>query len=234
MNYYDRNRNKFKFNILNMNLLGQGTCGKVYRYNDIAVKIYDLDTPNHIRLKPEKFDKLKNINNPHFIKLYNIYARKIIPFRINHNFITSIYTSKYYEPDKQSIIEKPIDYFLDNLFEIEKLLDYLTSIHILTDDLRYHNVILQENEIVLIDPDTFNYYTDSQDYIGYRNKNNLLELINTILYWSIREYDESIYNNWIFNLFKFNVTNSTDITNEVSKKFKKYKTLKNFFLENQR
>ena len=68
MSYYDRDKNKIKFNIVNMKCIGEGTCGKVYKYNSNALKIYNDDAPNCARFKPEKFDIFKTITNPHFVQ----------------------------------------------------------------------------------------------------------------------------------------------------------------------
>ena len=232
MNYYDRDKNKYKFNLLNMKYINKGSCGKVYKYQDSAIKIYNEDTPDFIRLKPERFDQFKTITNPHFIRLKNIYTKKVFPFRIQKNFVAAAYESSYYEKDKQSIVEKPIDYLLDNLSEIEILLTYLTNEHIVTDDLRYDNIILQSNNIVLIDPDSFRFYTDSTKYIGYKNKENLVQLVNTILYHSLKEYDEDLASKVKFKFFSKEVHDATNVTHMVSKELKKYKTLKDYYMDN--
>ena len=229
MNYYDREKNKYKFNTINMNLIGSGSCGKVYKYNNNALKIYNDDTADNIRLKIKQFEQFKTITNPHFIRLI-----KVFPFKINQNFLVDAYESSFYEKDSTSIIEKPIDYLLDNIAEIEMLLTYLTNEHILTHDLRYHNVILQKNNIVLIDPDSFYFYTDSTRYIGNKNKENLVTLINTILYHSIMEYDEEIYNNWDKVLFRYSSYEKINVTHCISKTLKKYNTLKDFFTTNHK
>ena len=232
MNYYDRDKNKIKFNTINMKCIGKGTCGKVYKHNNNAVKIYYNDTAEFLRLKPERFDLFKSITNPHFIKLKNIYRKNPSPFDKNKEFVTAAYETAYYQEDKTSIIEKPMDYLLDNLSELEILLTYFTSEHILTDDLKYCNTILCKNDIVLIDPDNYRIYKDSLRYIALRNKENLLNLTNSILYNSLKDYDKNLLKDINVQLIKFNVHESTNVTYQVSKVLKKYKTLRDYYMDN--
>jgi len=118
MNYYDIDKNKYKFNLLNMKYIGEGTCGKVYKYNDNALKIYNDDTSNFIHLKLERFNQFKAITNPHLIRLKNIYTKKVLPFRINKNFITSAYESTNVAHTVSKVLKKYKtlkDYYMDNL-----------------------------------------------------------------------------------------------------------------------
>ena len=123
--YYDRDCKKMKLN-RNMQYLNHGCCAHVFTDKDIILKKYFKKTPWICRLKPKMFDLLKDINNPHFIELYEIYQslNLIQLFKYKQQkfqFITSAYSAKYYEEASIDILYESIDYILDNFRELEIL-----------------------------------------------------------------------------------------------------------------
>lgn len=57
-----------------MKYLNSGECAKVLHNKDIIFKEYYSKTPFDCILNEKRFDILKNINNPHFIELFDIYS----------------------------------------------------------------------------------------------------------------------------------------------------------------
>ena len=99
VDYY--NRHFDRFNLKNMKYINKGLCAEIYSDDEQIFKKYFPLTPRTCRLKENVFDILKDINNPHFIELYEIYNRSnqidlYKSIRDEHEFIVSAYTAKYY------------------------------------------------------------------------------------------------------------------------------------------
>lgn len=132
MTYYNRNYEKITLKKSSLKFLDCGTCGKILHNKNTIFKEYFPTTSPRFRLKPEEFDILKNIDNPHFIKLFDIYTnlsllkllknkRKKSPFKID------AYTAKYYPDDSVDALYEQKDYILDNFKELEILFDIFTN-----------------------------------------------------------------------------------------------------------
>lgn len=227
MKYYNRNCEELKINKRKMEYIGHGYCAKVFRYENMIFKEYYSETTHRFRLSADMFDILKDIDNPHFIKLFDIYnsmnllekfgyKKRRIPFNVD------AYTSKYYEPQAINILYESIDYILDNFRELEELFKIFANNSICADDVKMANTVIDSNGIVIIDPDRFYISSYSKDEITVLNKKKLLNLLRNICINSTVE--ELRYGNIIAkidnNLVNIEVTENTDITYEISKKLK--------------
>ena len=72
MAYYNRKYQKIK--LVNMEYLSSGGCAQVFYDKEKIFKEYSSKTTLNGRLSEEIFDILKDIDNPNFIKLFNIYS----------------------------------------------------------------------------------------------------------------------------------------------------------------
>lgn len=222
MGYY--NRDLKKFDQSNFEYLNEGKCAHVDYNHDIIFKQYFPHTGLSYRLKASVFDILKDIDNPHFIELIDIYANdKLLKLFFNKlskdDFIVDAYSAKYYEDEKINVLNEPIDYLLDNIRELEILFGVFSDNAILTDDLHGENVIYTSQKMIIIDPDFFRLYNDSDLII--RNKKGLLKLLKCICEYMLEresKYTDEKIDNMANKLTDFKVYRNTDITYEVSRK----------------
>lgn len=228
MSYYNRNYKKLKLNALEY--LNGGECARILYNKEIIFKEYFFDTELCYRINEKVFDILKNINNPHFIELFDIYSdfdflellknkMGILPF------IITAYTAKYYPDNSVNVLMEHKDYILDNLKELEVLFRVFSENMICTDDIKRDNAVIGKDGIVIIDPDLFYTTQSSKEFISTLNKKNLLYLFKDILVNSI-ENKSSLgkIKTFIDNeLVNFEVKANTDVTYEISKKLKHIK-----------
>ena len=231
MKYYSRDCKKLSLNTKTLKYLDSGECARV-RYDDkLIFKEYYISTEPEYRLSPEMFAIFETIDNQHFMKIYNIYSRmnglrllstktKILPFTID------AYTAKYYKDDNVDVLEAPKDYLLDNFRELEDLFTLFTTNKINPADLKRRNTILNNNGIILIDPDSFSLSSDSKIDLSLKNKKALLNLFKDILLECAYKKEEcqqnivSISEKIKADLTDFAISENTEITNELSKKLK--------------
>lgn len=220
MAYY--NRNKKKFDQSNFKYLNKGNCATVDYNHDIIFKQYFPSTELGHRLKACVFDILKDIDNPHFIELIDIYANdsllKLIFNKLwEEDFIVDAYSAKYYENENINVLTQPVDYLLDNIRELEILLGIFSSNAILVDDIHSENVIYTPQKMIIIDPDWFRIYKDEDLVI--RNKRKLLWLCKDICedLLSLKYTYEKI-DNMVKKLTNFEVNEKTEVAYELSKK----------------
>ena len=231
MSYY--NKKYEKLDLSDMQYLNNGSCAKIFCNKNIIFKEYYQKTIIDYRLNEKMFDILKNIKNPHFIELFDIYSDfnyiellgnkiKIIPF------IVHAYTAMYYPDDSVNALFEHKDYILDNFRELEILFKLFTENMICTDDIKRDNAILGKNNIVIIDPDFFyTVETSNKEYVSTLNKLKLLNLFRSILINSIVGEADLTYGKIIAyienELVNIEVTDRTDITYEISKTLKNIK-----------
>ncbi len=225
MAYYNRNKETLKLN--NMKYLNHGHCAKILYNKDIIFKKYYQETILDFRLSPEMFDILKDVNNPHFIELLDIYnksnfAKMLKNKFIKSQFITDAYTAKYYPNNSINILEEQKDYILDNFRELENLFNIFSEhIGVCTEDIKKDNTVINKEGIIIVDPDLFFTMDTSTSLISILNKKNLLNLFKSICIESlVNEADYNKLLTCIHNDFNIKVEENTDITHEISKKLK--------------
>ena len=158
MTYYNR---KYKrFNVGNMEYLGSGEFGKVSHNKDIILKEYFSRVSPEWRISLDLFDILKTIDNPHFIKLFDVYTElkffDVLKAIVNSSkFYVDAYTAKYYADNSVNVLWESKDYLLDNFRELELLFEIFSKNKIRTCDVKLSNSIVGKDGIVIIDPDFF-------------------------------------------------------------------------------
>ena len=225
MAYYNREYRKIKLD--NMKYLNSGGCAKVLYDNNIIFKEYYSEIPLSCKLSIKMFHILKEIDNPHFIELLDIYSDfslteliknklKILPFTLD------AYTAKYYPDDSVNVLQEHKDYILDNFRELEILFKIFTDNMICTSDVKRANAILSKNGIIIIDPDLFYMVKYSKQSISIKNKEKLLDLFRSICIASVTKKHYcgkaiSLIDNELVNI---RLKENIDITHEISKKLK--------------
>lgn len=225
MSYYDRNYKKLKLD--DMEYLNSGECAKILYNKEMILKKYYYSTELNYRLSEKMFDLLKNINNPHFIELIDIYSDfNFIELLKNKmgilSFFVDAYTAKYYPDNSINVLLEHKDFILDNIKELEVLFRTFSENMICTDDIKRDNIVIGKDGIVIIDPDLFYTIESSKEFISILNKKNLLKLFRDIFINSVENKSNYVnIINFIDNeLVNFEVTYNTDVAYEISKKLK--------------
>ena len=154
----------------------------IYRYKDIIIKKYWYCT--ELAISDDVFDILHTIDNKHLINLYELftiisdeeYEQKYKSF-LHKKFSKDGYTAKYYQQDSINPILEKSYYLIKNIDELKELIDILSNYHILMEDTKIENSIIQKGQIVIIDPD---YYKLSNLDIKTIKENNYKELLKLL------------------------------------------------------
>lgn len=224
MSYYDIDGNLLDIDKEKMIFLNSGKCARILHDDDIIFKEYYSVTEPNYRLNVKVYNVLKDINNPHFMKLLNAYSQMNI-FDLQKyktgikEFKIDAYTALLYPNEEIDIFGKDKAYLLDNLYELENLLDVFTNNSIIVEDLKRDNVTMDSNSVVIIDPDLF-YFSDlPKENITRENKIKLLLLLEHILVCSaIKHPNRREIIDRLGEFIELDVDGKTNITYEFSKK----------------
>lgn len=174
MTFYDKDGKEYNFN--HCGFINEGTTGRVYRINDTEClkRIYCGC------FQEDMFNLLSSIYLNGFVKLG-------IPFYVN-NFIKA-YTMEYFKKSSESILDKPIDYTIDNFEIIFNDVVKLSSCGIKLYDLCWKNIIVGDSKVKVID---FDYYDKTlEEDVYYFNVANLVSAFK-LLYLNEIRLDNSI------------------------------------------
>ncbi|MBR1416246.1 MAG: hypothetical protein IJ572_00310 [Bacilli bacterium] len=187
----------------------RGTTASIKKKNNIVYKKYFVDTPISMKVDKELFDILKEINHKNFLSLLKI--------RIINDYVVG-YTYKYVKSDDIKITEKDTSYTLDNLRDLEKLVDIFNQSKILMCDTHAFNMITQKDNIVIIDPDSYQ-IDNKRSYEDFvlGNKIRLLSYIKNLYVNCCKKYDEDYYLA-ILKIFNIDLRNNLSLSNELSKR----------------
>lgn len=176
-----------------------GSCSEIYVDGDLAIKKYFEDkSPMFFgRMDKDVFETLKTIDSNCFIDLKDSFSKQAIIVDEKEEVLTG-YTYKYIKAIDQLMIDMPMEYTLNTLYEFRLLLEYLNGYHLAVRDAHARNVVKGENNLVIIDPDC--YYFDDEAY-----KDNLIMLNNYVSKLWFQEYGKYSYEDFkkINQLFKF-------------------------------
>lgn len=137
-------------------------------------------------------------------------------------FTVDAYTAKYYPDNSVNALLENKDYLLDNFKELEILFKIFSENMICTADIKKDNTVIGKDGIVIIDPDLFYTMEFGKELISTLNKKNLLYLFRSIFINSLKgkpNYDRMV--TYIDSeLVNIKVTDTTDVTQEISKKLR--------------
>ena len=192
-------------------------CSRIYKKDNI-LKIYRNYIPDYLRITEEIFNILKTLDESNFIKLEDYYYdNKMIG-----------YTSKYIEhTDNFNILDIDKEIVKYNLYKLEKLILLFTKLNIKIDDVNYKNYLYNNEELILIDPDSYRFIDNDmskEELYNYNYKKLLNSFMDTYIrsfYKRIKEYTIGSvkFNKIITDVFKFDNINNI------------YKNIDNFKLE---
>ena len=190
--------------------IGCGSTANVYKINDKAIKLF---IPEYISiLSEDMFDFLKSINDPNFMKLEKYKMRETFDYKY-HIYVKSLkyYTYLYI---KETNSRKKLDYFLDNFDRLEKFAEIFNKNGVKLGDLNFDNTVLQDDNIVLIDPDNYIYSSDLEAV----KENNRHEL--TFLFIDIISHSFDLPPYKMLNEYH-NIYSSSSLTCGIKKVLKK-------------
>lgn len=143
--------------------IGGEEYGNVFKISeDVCLKVYK-------RGKLVNKEILMFIKN---LKLKNFY--EIYEFLYNKSGDFKAHTMKYYLPEEVDILTMPVDYTLDNLYNLFISVSILTDNNIFVSDMHTGNAVIDYNNITVIDTDI---YTFNQFFsVGRLEQKNLFAL----------------------------------------------------------
>ena len=230
MGLYNRNLDRMNINVGQAHIIGQGCNALIFRYHDIILKRYGVYTENFIAAK--LFEILARINNPHFIKLYDLFTiiddKKYDEFKHRclagkSKFSASGYTAKYYQASGLNPLEENTAFLLKNIDELRELFDLLATYGISVSDVKLENSIITENGIVIIDPDYYDLIKlsdnpiEREKTISKLKRKNRSELVRYLLTLYRRYYGDETE---VLNYFIYLGLESTDPLEEIEKRLR--------------
>lgn len=226
MTLYDENGLEHTYNITELHPIGKGYCGVVYQLDEKSVlKIYNAETEKFCRLNKEVAEVSKTMKNPHLMNIQTLLYRE--PKIDKNSCQTEAYIASYIKKDNIDILRQPTDYLLENMYEISKLFDQFTAHNITVDDVKFANARMQENNIVLVDIDTWKNIKTSPAETKRINNTELLLLFKRIVQSTIvlKNYP----NDWFYTASKdlFDMDKRSigeiEVTDIIAKRLVKYK-----------
>lgn len=199
------------------------TNAYLYQYRDMIIKRYWALTEYSIC--EQVFDVLCKIDSDNFIKLYELFTiisdeeyEQIYKLYLSGKryFTKDGYTAKYYEGCSLNPILESSNYLIDNIERIRELVNTFSNAHIMMQDTGFKNVIIQEKNIVIIDPD---YYRISNAKISKIREHNYKEIL--ILIRTIFEYYSNNRSNVDRYFDKLQECDSKDALDEIEKSLKR-------------
>ena len=183
--YYDRNNNKIIIpdEILE-DYLNNGECGTIYHYHsDSCIKIYNQKyTETMHRLDVRIYEALKEIDSPNLIDIRELLFNE----ESQTHYHADAFISKYYEEKYHDFLDIPTTYLLENVERIISLSSKLSQKKIRLHDLKRENVVLEDKNIVFIDPDMWYYSNLSHREIRNLNINALSSFFNRMVKESLK------------------------------------------------
>ena len=199
--------------------------GYIYRDDDLAIKKYKDDDDYFLRITEDLFNNLSEVDSKALLNLKDVYTDFINLFDdldYNETCVTG-YTYDFVNKDNEKMIDKPIDYTLNTIHELDLLVKELNKRGILLDDPNCGNSIVTKDNLVIIDPDLFeinqsekellNNYSIANQYLAYKWADE----------YSINDHND--FKTLMKNLFDdFDNDFNIDYYNSMSKRLSKVKT----------
>ena len=190
--------------------IGSGNSAYVKRRKNICIKEYYNYTDLDGIIDEDVFNTLKFIDNKHFVKLLSL--RKDMLNKIIG------YTYKYVDALNLRIVDLSRDYTLENLADLEELISEFNRLSVLIRDTNGSNLLLQENNVVIIDPDLYEIdYSKTIDELNIHNKQMILNYFYYKFMSCFRGYSFE-YLHTMDRLFDIDIKEDTILSDEMRKK----------------
>ncbi len=194
----------------NFTYLNEGLCAKVFRDNDIVLKNYKTTCKFSYYFSKKTFHKLKELNLPSIVKLYDYYYINNIRVA-NYLSIPEAYTMEYVHNPGIILLDQNKEYLLDITSKLEKDITNLAKNKIKMSDAHNDNIIFQENSAKIIDIDSFRIIAlASYKKLLLTNKQELLYYIKSTLLNELNQ--QNIYDPQYQKMFNFPYLTNTSVT----------------------
>ncbi len=211
MGLYNKSFCKLNINLDELTKINEDmvTNGLIYRYRDMILKKYWYCT--EYTIDEDVFNKLCTIDNDYFIKLYDLFTiisddehdEKYAKYRQGKKFFSlDGYTAKYYQPNYINPLLEKSDYLINSIEGLKELVDTLSNLKITMDDTKIKNTVIQNNGIIIIDPDYYKLSNKDVEFIKNNNYKELLQLLKTLFiqYSVLRKMDALNYFTELYNI----------------------------------
>ena len=180
MKFYDKDNKEIIIpdSVLD-NEVGFGACATIYRYDDdTCFKLYDKEgIALRYYLSTTMYEVFKEITSTSLVEIKKLLYKKENKSKYN----ADAYFLKYYKQVYDDLLLVPSDYLIDSLNGILNLAIEIANKGIRVDDLKRKNIILADDNIILIDPDCWNYQRNqTKKEIAQLNINNIMSLFGNI------------------------------------------------------
>lgn len=138
--------------------IGEGEFGSVYRYDDIVIKKYFRNYATGGHIKEDIFYTLKDINSKTFMDLIDCSITTVESKGLDYGKkVIRAYSSKYVKKSNKKSIDMPMDYTINSIYEMFKLIKIFNELGIRIEDTFGDNLIVTDENIVIIDPDFYSF-----------------------------------------------------------------------------
>ena len=174
-----------KYNTLNtdsFSYLDEGSRARIYKDGDLLLKFYKSDCKYRYYISKKMFLIIKQLHVPHIVKLYYLYY---LDEKKHFGQIFEGYTMNYCGERISSVLCQPTEYLLELVHELEqKTIVELSKAHIIMSDTHYGNIFFTDNDVTIIDPDSFYVpFFGKDSYVLEENQKRLWEyLLSTFIH----------------------------------------------------
>ncbi|MCH5166285.1 MAG: hypothetical protein J1F35_00195 [Erysipelotrichales bacterium] len=187
MEYYNHEGKLVSYNQSESKESMNGGCSTLYVFDNYIYKRYLIFVPKENRVNFDIFNVLNKIDNRHLLKIKELLIEKE-KYDINktskENFSKTppdAYIMPILKRDNSNIFDRKVEFILEMLSEIEELIEIITNEHILLQDIKLSNVIVEENNIVLIDWDKYKFVSYELSRILSANQYQVIILFIALL-----------------------------------------------------
>ena len=146
---YDKFNNEIE--ISNFKYYDEGMCAKIFKENNLILKVYKVDCSYRYILSRRMFSMLQDLNLSNVVKLYNYYY---LEYRKHHILPMDAYSMEYV-PGNKSILNQDKNYLLNSMYILENTCLTLAKNKIEINDSHASNIIFNDMGATLIDVDIY-------------------------------------------------------------------------------
>ena len=131
----------------------EGSCAKIYKKENLLLKVYKNECKYANRISTSVFEYLRSVDIPNFVRLCDSFYT----YRGIWNYFLKMdaYTLFFDGNAIPSLLDSSVEYFMDMVVMLEKVVPILSKYGILLWDGNAYNLLFTKNNVVILDPDGF-------------------------------------------------------------------------------
>lgn len=156
-----------------------GACADIYRFDDVALKVYKELCDFHLKMKKNNFELLKKIDAPCLVKLRDYYFK----YKYSSMVFSRVYayTMDFIEEEKFDILTCDKEFLLWIVARLDETIKKLSEYDIIMNDIKPKNLVMNSDGITFIDLDLYDKRRWNR-YDAYTvNKAKIIALLNYII-----------------------------------------------------